>query len=78
MIRPISLYPFPNEAFESINPECRGVLSVEMSAMGQLLEDVKLSLNGSMPTYYHGRSGGMVPTPDEIVNKVKEILGGDK
>jgi 2-oxoglutarate ferredoxin oxidoreductase subunit alpha len=31
-----------------------------------------------MPTYYHGRSGGMVPTPEEIANKVKEILGGDK
>lgn len=78
MIRPISLYPFPSEAYESINPACKGVLSVEMSAMGQLLEDVKLSLNGSMPTYYHGRSGGMVPTPEEIVNKVKGILGGDK
>lgn len=78
MIRPISLYPFPNEAFESINPTCKGVLTIEMSAGGQMIDDVRLSLNGSLPTYYHGRSGGMVPTPEEIVNKVKEILGGGK
>ena len=78
MIRPISLYPFPNEAFENINPACKGVLTVEMSAGGQMIDDVRLSLNGSLPTYYHGRSGGMVPTPEEIVNKVKEILGGGK
>lgn len=78
MIRPISLYPFPNEAFEKINPACKGVLTVEMSAGGQMIDDVRLSLNGSMPTYYYGRSGGMVPTPEEIANKVKEILGGDK
>ncbi|NMA49347.1 MAG: 3-methyl-2-oxobutanoate dehydrogenase subunit VorB [Tissierellia bacterium] len=76
-IRPISLYPFPNEAYENINPDCKGVLTVEMSA-GQMIDDVKLSLNGSMPTYFYGRTGGMVPEPDEIVNKVKEILGGDK
>ena len=43
-----------------------------------MIDDVKLSLNGSMPTYFYGRTGGMVPEPDEIVNKVKEILGGDK
>ncbi|MDY0234925.1 MAG: 3-methyl-2-oxobutanoate dehydrogenase subunit VorB [Gudongella sp.] len=77
LIRPISLYPFPNEPYEKINPECKGVLTVEMSA-GQMIDDVKISLNGSLPTYFYGRTGGMVPEPDEIVNKVKEILGGGK
>ncbi len=77
MIRPISLYPFPNEAYEKINDNCKGVLTVEMST-GQMIDDVKLSLNGRIPTYFHGRSGGMVPGPEEIVEKVKEILGGGK
>ncbi|MDX9916419.1 MAG: 3-methyl-2-oxobutanoate dehydrogenase subunit VorB [Gudongella sp.] len=77
-IRPISLYPFPNEAYESINPSCKAVLTVEMSAHGQMIDDVRLSLNGSMPTYFYGRSGGMVPSPDEIINEVKQILGGEK
>ncbi|MGM0396096.1 MAG: 3-methyl-2-oxobutanoate dehydrogenase subunit VorB [Bacillota bacterium] len=77
LIRPISLYPFPNEAFDKINDNCKGVLTVEMST-GQMIDDVKLSLNGRMPTYFHGRTGGMVPGPEEIVDKVKEILGGDQ
>jgi 2-oxoglutarate ferredoxin oxidoreductase subunit alpha len=45
---------------------------------GQMIDDVKISLQGRIPTYFHGRSGGMVPEPEEIVEKVKEILGGDK
>jgi 2-oxoglutarate ferredoxin oxidoreductase subunit alpha len=77
MIRPISLYPFPNEAYEKIGDDCKGVLTVEMST-GQMIDDVKISLQGRIPTYFHGRSGGMVPEPEEIVEKVKEILGGDK
>jgi 2-oxoglutarate ferredoxin oxidoreductase subunit alpha len=77
LIRPISLYPFPNEAYENINPNCKGVLSVEMST-GQMIDDVKLSLNGKLPTYFYGRCGGMIPGPDEIVDNVKEILGGGK
>lgn len=77
LIRPISLYPFPNEPFEKINPNCKGVLVVEMNA-GQMVDDVKISLNGSMPTHFYGRSGGMVPTPEAIVEKAKEILGGGK
>lgn len=77
LIRPISLYPFPNEAYEEINEDAKGVLTIEMSS-GQMIDDVRLSLNGKLPTYFYGRTGGMVPSPEEIVNKVKEILGGDK
>lgn len=77
LIRPISLYPFPNEAYEEINDDAKGVLTIEMSS-GQMIDDVRLSLNGKLPTYFYGRTGGMVPSPEEIVNKVKEILGGDK
>jgi len=77
LIRPISLYPFPNEAYEEIGENVKAVLTIEMSA-GQMIDDVRLSLNGKIPTYFYGRTGGMVPTPEEIVDKVKEILGGDK
>src|SRR5690554_542977 len=77
LIRPISLYPFPNEAYEEIGENAKAVLTIEMSS-GQMIDDVRLSLNGKLPTYFYGRTGGMVPSPEEIVNKVKEILGGDK
>lgn len=77
LIRPISLYPFPNEAYEEIGENTKAVLTIEMSS-GQMIDDVRLSLNGKLPTYFYGRTGGMVPSPEEIVNKVKEILGGDK
>lgn len=78
LIRPISLYPFPNESYEKVSENCKGVLSIEMSAGGQMIDDVKLSLNGRIPAYFYGRSGGMVPEPDEIVEEVKSILGGGK
>ena len=51
-------------------------LAVEMSA-GQMVEDVQLSINGKIPVHYYGRMGGMVPTPDEVVENLKErIIGG--
>ena len=77
LIRPISLWPYPYNEFQKINDKCKGVLTVEMNT-GQMTDDVKIALAGRMPSYFHGRTGGMVPTPEEIINKVKEILGGDR
>jgi 2-oxoglutarate/2-oxoacid ferredoxin oxidoreductase subunit alpha len=75
LIRPITLWPFPAEAFDkTINNTKFGYISVEMS-MGQMVEDVRLSVNGRKPVHFYGRSGGMVPHPEEILNKVKEIVG---
>lgn len=76
LIRPITLYPYPFNEFNKLKDDCKGVLTVEMNA-GQMLEDVKIALNGRMPAYFYSRTGGMVPTPEAIVNKVKEILGGE-
>jgi 2-oxoglutarate ferredoxin oxidoreductase subunit alpha len=45
---------------------------------GQMIEDVRLALNGKIPTDFYGRSGGMIPTPNAIIEKVKEMLGGLK
>jgi len=77
LIRPITLWPFPEEVFDEINENCKGLLTVEMS-MGQMVDDVKISAKGRWPVHFLGRSGGMVPNPAEVVNKIKEISGGAK
>lgn len=77
LIRPITLWPFPEQAFAELPKSVQGVLTVEMSH-GQMLDDVKIAVNGKLPIDFYGRSGGMIPTPDEIVTKVKEMLGGTK
>lgn len=78
LVRPITLWPFPTEAFEkTVNNTKHGYLSVEMSC-GQMVEDVKAVVLGRKPVNFYGRSGGMIPSPAEILNKVKEIVGGAK
>lgn len=78
LIRPITLWPFPVEAFEkTVDITKYGYVSVEMSC-GQMVEDVRLAVNGRKSVYFYGRSGGMVPDPRDIVNKVKAIVGGAK
>lgn len=78
LIRPITLWPFPERAFEeTINKTKLGYISVEMSA-GQMVEDVKLAVLGRKPVHFYGRTGGMVPTPQEILNKIMELVGGAK
>ena len=78
LIRPITIWPFPAEAFEkTINKTKQGYLSVEMSC-GQMVEDVRLSVNGRAPVNFFGRVGGIVPNPQEILDKVKELVGGVK
>ncbi|MDP4091509.1 MAG: 3-methyl-2-oxobutanoate dehydrogenase subunit VorB, partial [Bacillota bacterium] len=78
LIRPITVWPFPNKAFEmTIEKTLHGYLSVEMSC-GQMVEDVRLAVNGRKPVGFYGRSGGMVPHPEEILNKVEEIIGVKK
>ncbi|EQB90282.1 2-oxoglutarate ferredoxin oxidoreductase subunit alpha [Clostridium punense] len=78
LIRPITLWPFPTEAFEkTVNSTKLGFLSVELSC-GQMVEDVRLAVEGRKPVHFFGRSGGMVPNPAEILENVKKIVGGAK
>lgn len=77
LIRPITLWPFPDKAFEEITDKTKAVLTVEMST-GQMIDDVKIAVNGKKPVYFYGRTGGMVPTPDAIVSEIKKITGGEK
>ena len=75
LIRPITLWPFPADAFGKAADRVKAFLSVEMS-MGQMVEDVRLAVNGKKEVYFFGRTGGMVPSPAEIIAKIKEIDGG--
>jgi 2-oxoglutarate ferredoxin oxidoreductase subunit alpha len=77
LIRPITLWPYPEKAFDEIPAGCKSVLTVEMSE-GQMIDDVKIAVNGKFPVDFYGRSGGMIPTPEAIADKVKEIIGGAK
>jgi 2-oxoglutarate ferredoxin oxidoreductase subunit alpha len=78
LVRPITLWPFPVEAFENtVNKTKHGYLSVEMSC-GQMVEDVRLVVSGRKPVDFYGRSGGMVPDPTDILEKVKTLVGGAK
>jgi len=71
MIRPITLWPFPDKVFQqlAINNKQLTFLVVEMS-YGQMLEDVKLAINGSSPVEFLGRSGGGIPDEEEIINRI--------
>ena len=75
LIRPISLWPFPLAPFIQAADGRRQFLVVEMS-MGQLIEDVRLAVNGRGEVHFINRLGGMVPTPPEIYTKIEEILQG--
>jgi 2-oxoglutarate ferredoxin oxidoreductase subunit alpha len=75
LIRPITLWPFPEKEFQKYAEVPKAFLSVELSA-GQMVEDVRLAVNGKRPVYFHGRTGGMVPTQQEILDKIKEIVKG--
>jgi len=75
LLRPITLYPFPLAAFDQVVERTRAFLVVEMS-MGQMLDDVKIAVAGRRPISFYGRTGGIVPTSEEIVKQVQELLGG--
>ncbi len=72
LIRPITLWPFPQNLFRQIALKHKKArfLVLEMS-YGQMVEDVKLALNGKLPVDFFGRSGGGIPTEEEIIKKIK-------
>jgi 2-oxoglutarate ferredoxin oxidoreductase subunit alpha len=70
LLRPITLWPFPEGAVAHAARDARAVVVVELSA-GQLAEDVRLAVGGSTPILVHGRMGGMVPTPGEVVDVLR-------
>ena len=77
VIRPITLWPYPVEIFKKTAKTAKAFLSVEMS-MGQMVEDIRLAVDGQAPVYFFGRTGGIIPTPAEVIDEVKKIAGGMK
>jgi 2-oxoglutarate ferredoxin oxidoreductase subunit alpha len=78
VFRPITLFPFPNDEINKQAEHVKGILDVEMNA-GQMIEDVKLSVEGKVKVEFHGRMGGIVPSPEEILEQIEEkFLGGAK
>jgi len=75
MVRPITLFPFPYTAVREAALQASSVLVVELST-GQMIEDVQLALEGSRPIHFHCRVGGMLVSPDEVMEKVDRILAG--
>ncbi|ABS59978.1 MULTISPECIES: 3-methyl-2-oxobutanoate dehydrogenase subunit VorB [Fervidobacterium] len=74
LFRPITLWPFPYERLEEIAKGKKLVFDVEMN-MGQMLEDVKMAVKDHAPVEYYGRLGGVVPTPEEILEVLKSKIG---
>ena len=77
LIRPITLWPFPVDAIRKAAATTKEFLCVEMS-MGQMVDDVRLAVNGAKPVHFYGRTGGMIPSPNEVLGAIKELVGGAK
>lgn len=73
LIRPVTLWPFPSKVLSKYADKVKFMLTVEINA-GQMVEDVRLSVNGKTPVYFYGRMGGVVPTPEEIVDEIKKYI----
>ena len=72
LIRPVTVSPFPREAIEKLVGRVSGFLVVEMNS-GQMLEDVRLAVQGRVPVEFYGRMGGVVPFPEEILREIKRV-----
>jgi 2-oxoglutarate ferredoxin oxidoreductase subunit alpha len=72
LFRPISLWPFPAAPLAEQAARTRGILVVELSA-GQMVDDVRLAVEGRCPVAFHGRTGGMVPSPEEVLDALREL-----
>ena len=73
LLRPITLFPFPTTAISNYADKIKAMLTVEMSA-GQMVDDVRLAVNGRIPVEFYGRLGGIVPSPDEVLKALKDKI----
>lgn len=73
LFRPITLFPFPVKQIQELLPHLKGILSVEMSA-GQMVEDVRLAVEGKTPVEHFGRMGGIIPSAEEILEALENKI----
>ena len=71
LLRPITLWPFPSKEIARLASKVKGILTVELNA-GQMIEDVRLAVEGSVPVHHFGRMGGIVPNPNEVLDALRE------
>lgn len=76
MIRPITLWPFPQKAIADAAKSVKAFISVELS-MGQMIEDIRLSEDCAKPVYLCNRAGGMIPSPEDIMETINKVVGGN-
>lgn len=74
ILRPISLYPYPYKTVSTLAERVKGFFVVEMNA-GQMVEDVRLSVNGKVPVEFYGRMGGIIPTAEEVLSNLRKFIG---
>ena len=77
LIRPITLWPFPVAPFKKAATQVKEIISVELS-MGQMIEDVKLASECKVPVTLCSRTGGMIPSPEQVLEAIKKANGGAK
>ena len=73
LIRPITLWPFPDKAFAAYKDKIKGIVTVELNA-GQMIEDVKLAVQCKMPVHLYNRQGGMMPGETEILKFITQVF----
>jgi 2-oxoglutarate ferredoxin oxidoreductase subunit alpha len=73
LLRPITLWPYPSAVLQTLAPQLQGVLVVEMNS-GQMVEDVRLAVEGRTPVHFYGRMGGIIPAPDEVVRALRSMI----
>lgn len=76
LFRPITLFPFPTTQVRALADRVPHLLAVEMS-LGQMVEDVRLAVNGHVTVHFYGRTGGVVPTPDEVAAAMVQVIRGE-
>ncbi|RJP64189.1 MAG: 3-methyl-2-oxobutanoate dehydrogenase subunit VorB [Ignavibacteriales bacterium] len=76
VFRPKTLFPFPHDEITNLTNSIKGILDIEMNA-GQMVEDVRLAVNGKVPVEFHGRMGGIIPSPEEVLAKLEEKFVGE-
>ncbi len=72
LLRPITLWPLPKAAISAAADRAKALMSVEMS-MGQMVDDVRLAVNGKKPVYFYGRTGGMIPSVEEVEAEIAKL-----
>ena len=72
LLRPVTLFPFPTKRIQELSKTVKSMMTLELN-LGQMVDDVRLAVNGAVPVGFYGRQGGIIYTPDEIVEEFKKF-----